>query len=191
MYELENRRMQPSFNYSPYADSFGKSERFSELELLLCYGKGDCRDRSTQNVFEYAAKHGLLPERQMNQNSMCWPETQFQFNTLYSIQSDEESIKSYIVNHGPVILHLYLPVNVLKDYIGDDVIAPFPECDGKKPNHAMLAIGYGVQNGVKYWLLQNSWGLDWGNMGYVKWRRGIDACSVESSPIGASFLKNW
>ncbi len=30
-------------------------------------------------------------------------------------------------------------------------------------NHALLIIGFGTdENGVDYWLVQNSWGIEWG-----------------------------
>jgi len=34
-------------------------------------------------------------------------------------------------------------------------------------NHAMQAIGYGVQNGVEYAIIKNQWSTSWGNAGYV------------------------
>ncbi|KAF0306548.1 Dipeptidyl peptidase 1 [Amphibalanus amphitrite] len=50
-------------------------------------------------------------------------------------------------------------------------------------NHAVLITGYGVEDGVKYWNVKNSWGNDWGNGGYFKIRRGTDECGIESIAV--------
>lgn len=34
--------------------------------------------------------------------------------------------------------------------------------------HAVMLIGYGTENGLDYWLCQNSWGPRWGDNGYFK-----------------------
>ncbi|CAH1731588.1 unnamed protein product [Aphis gossypii] len=48
-------------------------------------------------------------------------------------------------------------------------------------NHAVKLIGWGVENGVKYWLLVNSWGTEWGDHGLFKIRRGTNECGIEES----------
>ncbi|ONM55304.1 Cysteine proteinase 2 [Zea mays] len=48
----------------------------------------------------------------------------------------------------------------------------------KDVNHAVLAVGYGVEDGVPYWLIKNSWGADWGDEGYFKMEMGKNMCGV-------------
>lgn len=43
-------------------------------------------------------------------------------------------------------------------------------------NHAVLAVGYGVDDGIHYWLNKNSWGTSWGDDGYFKIELGKNMC---------------
>ena len=42
----------------------------------------------------------------------------------------------------------------------------------ERPNHSVLAVGWGTLNGLDYWLIRNSWGTGWGENGYMKVKRG-------------------
>lgn len=38
--------------------------------------------------------------------------------------------------------------------------------------HAVVAVGYGVENGVEYLICENSWGPRWGDKGFFKIKFG-------------------
>ncbi|KAI4343018.1 hypothetical protein MLD38_027568 [Melastoma candidum] len=42
-------------------------------------------------------------------------------------------------------------------------------------NHAITAVGYGTEGRKKYWLMKNSWGEDWGEDGYLRIARDVEA----------------
>ncbi|PKU63181.1 senescence-specific cysteine protease SAG39-like [Dendrobium catenatum] len=83
------------------------------------------------------------------------------------------------------------PVSVIIDggdpnfqhYAGGIFTGP---CDTEL-DHAVTAIGYGIDtDGTKYWLVKNSWGTSWGDDGYIKMQRDIDAveglCGIAMQP---------
>lgn len=55
-------------------------------------------------------------------------------------------------------------------------------CSSFELNHGVLAVGYGFEKGQAYWLLKNSWGVNWGENGFFKLKRGENQCGVAVEP---------
>lgn len=49
--------------------------------------------------------------------------------------------------------------------------------------HAIKILGWGTENGIKYWLCANSWTRSWGENGLFKILRGNNECHIEERVI--------
>jgi cathepsin L len=62
----------------------------------------------------------------------------------------------------------------------------FDSCDQDAVvDHAIVLYGFGVENSVRYWLIRNSWGRDWGEHGYIRLLRhgdGEQYCGTDDNP---------
>ena len=54
------------------------------------------------------------------------------------------------------------------------------QCNPAGLNHAVVLVGYGVEDGVDYWIVRNSWGEDWGEEGYFRIARGKGVCGINT-----------
>ena len=55
---------------------------------------------------------------------------------------------------------------------------------GTNLDHAVLAVGYGTEDGEDYWLVKNSWNTTWGDQGYIKLAKdsSTGTCGVQMEP---------
>jgi cathepsin C len=65
-----------------------------------------------------------------------------------------------------------------------------PSQEWVKVDHAVLLVGWGVDTTEKeprkYWLVQNSWGPEWGEGGYIRMARGENESGVEFQALAAT-----
>jgi C1A family cysteine protease len=50
----------------------------------------------------------------------------------------------------------------------------------EKVEHSITIVGYGEENGIKFWIGKNTWGDNWGEDGYFRVLRGENEVSIES-----------
>ncbi|KAG8185661.1 hypothetical protein JTE90_008931 [Oedothorax gibbosus] len=94
----------------------------------------------------------------------------------YSIEKDEDQIKTEIYKNGPVEADF----TVYGDFVTYKS-GVYRHVKGEAlGGHAIRILGWGVEKGTPYWLVANSWNEDWGDKGYFKILRGSDECGIES-----------
>jgi len=57
--------------------------------------------------------------------------------------------------------------------------------------HAVTMVGWGVEDGEKYWKVQNSWNPYWGENGYFRIRQGTNEGGMEDQAIASSPDATW
>jgi len=90
----------------------------------------------------------------------------------------EASIQMSIMTYGPVQtgFYVYKSFTAYKSGVYKKGLFEFIPLGG----HAVKIVGWGVENGVKYWKVANSWNTSWGENGYFRIIRGTNSCDIES-----------
>mmetsp|Transcript_186 Transcript_186/g.715 ORF Transcript_186/g.715 Transcript_186/m.715 type:complete len:365 (-) Transcript_186:381-1475(-) len=57
--------------------------------------------------------------------------------------------------------------------------------------HAVKFVGWGVEDGTKYWKVANSWNPYWGENGYFRIVRGVNECGIEDEVSGSASDATW
>jgi len=86
----------------------------------------------------------------------------------------ETAMQQLLVTYGP--LSICLDAGPMQYYQGG--IDNPQDCDPNAIDHCVTMVGYGVEGGVAFWKIKNSWGTDWGENGYYRLIRGIGACGI-------------
>lgn len=113
--------------------------------------------------------------------------TNYYYVGEYYGYSTEENIYNDLREHGPLVVSLapnYL-FSVYRSGIFDGDNNIWNKLKVKQPewqrvDHSVVLVGCGIENGIEYWLIQNSWGEHWGEQGYMKLRKGKNLINIES-----------
>ncbi|XP_047024372.1 cathepsin B-like [Helicoverpa zea] len=99
---------------------------------------------------------------------------------VYTLRSNEDDIKAELFKNGPVEASFGVYSDFLHYKHGVYVKLPNATHLG---GHAIKILGWGVENGQKYWLAANSWNTYWGDKGFFKILRGVNHCGIENEVV--------
>ena len=92
------------------------------------------------------------------------------------VEGDEEDLAAKVENYGPVAVAIDAGQWSFQLYSGG--IYDEPNCSPYNLDHAVGCIGYGVEDGTKYWIVKNSWGTSWGEQGFIRMVWNNNQCGI-------------
>lgn len=159
--------------------SKGRLISLSEQELLDCdFTNFGCGGGYPQRAFSWVASNGGIT------TEANYPYRTFRFACDFlKLGQNAASIRSYqnvppndersltkAVARQPVTVCVDAGSLSFQLYTGGIYDGP---C-GINLNHAVTAVGYGTdRNGINYWILKNSWGITWGDQGYMYMKKDV------------------
>jgi len=111
----------------------------------------------------------------------------YSFSGEIETASGEENIQRMIMEGGPVET-AFTVYSDFEDYAGGIYHHVTGSIAG---GHAVKFVGWGVEDGTKYWKVANSWNPYWGEKGYFRIKRGNDEGGIEGQVIGSSASATW
>ena len=183
---------------SVWAINKGQLLDLSEQYLVDCakgvgYGNLGCNGGQMDSAFKYMINYGQCAESAYPYTSgatqtagTCHtcssPQTDFTYCSDVK-PNDQVSLKGAVLSQ-PVVVAIEADTRYFQSYSGG--ILTDASC-GTKLDHAVEIVGYGVDNGIKYWNVRNSWGTSWGEGGYVRIARSdstndAGVCGIEMEP---------
>merc|ERR1719453_2151611 len=179
--------------------------------LISCSQDDGCHGGEAYNAFEWMNKNEVTDETcsiyrarghdngaKCSQQIMCencspskgcWNQDNYKvYHTdEYGKVSGEEKMMQEIYQRGPIACGIAVPAalenytsGIFEDTTGDMNIV-----------HDISIVGYGVEDGKKYWTVRNSWGTHFGEDGFVRVIRGVNNIAIETDCAWATVKDTW
>ncbi|XP_007566449.1 pro-cathepsin H [Poecilia formosa] len=170
------------------AISTGKLVPLSEQQLVDCaqdFNNHGCNGGLPSQAFEYIMYNkGLMTEKDYPYTAVegvCYYEPSMAAAFVKEVRNitayDEMGMVDAVATRNPVSFAFEVTSDFMHYHQG---VYTSTECHNTtdKVNHAVLAVGYGQDNGTPYWIVKNSWGPYWGIDGYFLIERGKNMCGL-------------
>ncbi|KAJ5076040.1 cysteine protease rdl2-related [Anaeramoeba ignava] len=160
----------------------GKLNSISEQELVDCDKTDDgCDGGLMANALQWVIDNkGLCSEKgypYVGVDQSCTKDKCESVSSLTGYQTltegDLKGLATACAEYGPISVGV--DASTWQLYIGGVFLDI--EC-GKTMDHGVLLVGYDTDALIKYWLVKNSWGADWGESGYIKLEYDTNTCGI-------------
>ncbi|KAL6330581.1 hypothetical protein AAG906_040512 [Vitis piasezkii] len=160
----------------------GKLISLSEQELVDCDTGGEnqgCSGGLIDDAFRFIQIHGLASEATYPYegddgtcNSKKEAHPAAKIKGYEDVPANNEKALQKAVAHQPVAVAIDAGGFEFQFYTS----GVFTGQCGTELDHGVAAVGYGIgDDGMKYWLVKNSWGTGWGEEGYIRMQRDVTA----------------
>ena len=171
----------------------GELLKFAEQQLVDCSTENNgCGGGMSYNGYHYFVTHQPMSEASYPytaRNGVC----QYDSSNAYNVNTANpwyvtvayENVDQMKAALALKPLNVSIEASATSFHQYSSGIFNDPAC-GDQHNHATNVVGMGIENGVEYWLMRNSWGTDWGEQGYMKMEitaTGPGQCGVQMWPI--------
>lgn len=162
-----------------------------------CGGSGGCQGATAEIAFDYlTTSKGLFEEYQYSYQSYYGKD----YNcTLPKLTKPVATINGYVKlpeNNYTALMNAIATVGPVAISVDASSWSPykggiFNGCNQVNPDidHAVVLVGYGEEEGQKYWLVRNSWSPSWGEKGYIRLARfdsEEQVCGQDITPLDGS-----
>ncbi len=168
----------------------------SEADYPYCVGTGACYPCAPKGY--NATFCGPPPEYCNGTQWPCKANKNSNFaahiSNWVSFGTDEDQLAAQLVKNGPISVLINAQGFPPLQYHEWGIYEPW-SCDPSSLDHAVLLVGYGndgnfvdsnVVDGTPYWLVKNSWGAEWSNLGgFFKMLRGSGTCGINTAATSA------
>lgn len=123
----------------------------------------------------------------------CWAQDNYKVYHTKQVGhvSGEEAMMQEIYQRGPIACGVVAD-QLLDDYKGGIFNNPHdPPYTPDDINHDISVVGFGIENGVKYWTVRNSWGSAYGEQGFFRIIRGVNNIQIEQDCAWGVPLDTW
>jgi hypothetical protein len=147
------------------------------LQWLANNSTHKCKGIASEVQYPYTSASGTDPTKK-HCNKTC--PLNAKVHGFGRVLGDAQSMLAGSTQYG--ILSVAMDSHPLQFYSGG-IITAVANCSDVTSNHAVAIVGYGVDGGVDYWKVRNSYGTEFGEQGYF---RIVRSSGAQAAPCGMS-----